>query len=299
VKSKPTHHGWGFLGVTTGLHHHPTWYAITLAGLLGAYTLVGFELAADMAEETVNARFTVPRAVIAAVAGAAVLGMVALIGFTLAIPDLKTAQESPLPLLTIANYWLPSWVVKVFIGFVIFSMFAINVIGAAAQSRLVYSMARDNMMPFSKALRRVNARTQTPIVALVTFGVVDIGFMIYGYNQASSFDTLVGSTAIIPFIIYFLITVAYAIKRRVIDSVPGAFNLGRWAPLVIVLVLGWTIALIAALSLPKSFHGSDKVIGGAAAVALLWYVTVLHWRLRRGEAGVRPMEEMLDSPDSA
>ena len=35
--------------------------------------------------------------------------------------------------------------------------------------------------------------------------------MIYGYFQTSAFGTLVGATAIIPYIIYFLITLAYAI----------------------------------------------------------------------------------------
>ena len=88
--------------------------------------------------------------------------MIALIGFTLAIPDLKTVEQPPLPLLAIAGYWLPSWLVKVFIAFVVFSMFAILVVGAGAQARLGYSLARDNMLPFSGSLRKVNPRSQTP-----------------------------------------------------------------------------------------------------------------------------------------
>src|SRR5207244_5911104 len=108
---------------------------------------------------------------------------------------------------------------------------------SGAQARLVYSMSRDNMLPFSGALRKINARSQTPIVALLVFGVIDLGVMFYGYKQPSSFGTLVGATAIIPYIIYFLITLAYAVKRRTTDSLPGAFNLGRWAWPVIIFVL--------------------------------------------------------------
>ncbi len=67
----------------------------------------------------------------------------------------------------------------------------------------------------------VDARSQTPIVALLVFAVIDLGVMIYGYFQTSAFGTLVGATAIIPYIIYFLITLAYAIKRRTLDSIPG------------------------------------------------------------------------------
>lgn len=294
IGNKPTGHSMSFLFNTSTLVHHNTFYAIVMAALLGSFTLVGFELAADMSEETVNARFNVPRAVIIAVAGAVTLGFVALIGFTVAIPDLATVQKSSEPLLTIAGYWLPSWLVKVFVAFVVFSMFAITVIGSAAQSRLVFSMARDNMLPFSKAFQKVHARTQTPIVALVVFGVIDIAFMWYGYLQSNSFGTLVGATSIIPYLIYFLITVAYANKRKLMESVPGAFNLGRWAPLVIAIVLCWTFALILSLAIPSEFHGADKVVVGALILALLWYVLVLRGRIKRGEAGVRPLEEMLD-----
>jgi amino acid transporter len=94
VKSRPSPYGFGILTNTTSVSHNPTIYAFALAGLLGAFTLVGFELAADMSEDAVNPRRSVPRGVIWAVAGSAFLGMIALIGFTVAIPSLK-AVEAP------------------------------------------------------------------------------------------------------------------------------------------------------------------------------------------------------------
>src|SRR6266567_2179259 len=299
LKTKPSPYGASILTNTTSVLHNPTWYAFALAGLLGAFTLVGFELAADMSEDAVNPRRSVPRGVIWAVAGSVVLGMVALIGFTLAIPDLKTVEASGLPLLAIAGYWLPSWLVKVFVAFVVFSMFAILVVGSGAQARLVYSLARDNMLPFSGALRKINARSQTPVVALLVLAVIDIGVMIYGYFQSSAFGTLVGATAIIPYIIYFLITLAYAIKRRTTDSLPGAFNLGRWAWPVIGFVLVYTVLVMLVLSLPAPFHGSDKVLGYGLALAALWYFGGLLWRLKKGTAGIKPVEDLIQGPPQA
>jgi len=294
VKSKPSPYGASILTSTQSVLHNPTIYAFALAGLMGAFTLVGFELAADMSEDAVNPRSSVPRGVIWAVAGSAVLGMIALIGFTVAIPDLKAVEQPGLPLLVIAGYWLPAWLVKVFVAFVIFSMFAILVVGAGAQARLAYSMARDNMLPFSGALKKVNPRTQTPIVALLVFAVVDIAVTWYGYLQASAFATLVGATAIIPYIIYFLITAGYAYKRRQLDSLPGVFSLGRWAWPVIIFVLIYSALIIFVLSVPAPFHSADKVVGYGAGLALLWYVTALVWRLRRGTAGVKPVEELAE-----
>ena len=294
VKSKPSPYGLGILTNTTSVNHNPTIYAFALAGLLGAFTLVGFELAADMSEDAVNPRRSVPRGVIWAVAGSAVLGMIALIGFTVAIPNLKAVEASPLPLLTIADYWLPSGLVKVFIAFVIFSMFAILVVGAGAQARLAFSMSRDNMLPFSGSLRKVNTSTQTPIVALLVFAVIDVGAMVYGYFQTSAFLTLVGATAIIPYIIYFLITLGYAFKRRTLDSMPGAFSLGRWAAPVIGFVLVYSALIMFVLSVPGPFHASDKFVVYGIIVAVLWYVCVLFRRLRRGTAGVKPIEDLID-----
>jgi amino acid transporter len=295
VKSKPSPYGASILTNTTSVLHNPTIYAFALAGLMGAFTLVGFELAADMSEDAVNPRASVPRGVLWAVGGSAVLGMIALIGFTVAIPDLKTVETATQPpLLVIAGYWLPSWLVKVFVGFVIFSMFAILVVGAGAQARLAYSMARDNMLPISGILKKVNPRTQTPIVALLVFAVVDIAVTWYGYLQASAFATLVGATAIIPYIIYFLITAAYAFKRRQLDSLPGVFSLGRWAWPVIIFVLVYSALIIFVLSVPAPFHSADKVVAYGAGLALLWYVAALAWRLRRGTAGVKPVEELAE-----
>ncbi len=292
--SKPSPYGWSVLASTASPGHNPLYYSFALASMLGAFTLVGFELAADMSEDAVNPRRSVPRGVIWAVAGSVVLGMVALIGFTVAIPSIKAVESSGAPLLVIAGYWLPSWLVKVFIAFVIFSMFAILVVGAGAQARLVYSLARDNMLPFSGVLRRVHAGTRTPVAALVVFGVIDLGVMIYGYFQASAYGTLVGATAIIPYIIYFLITLAYAVKRRATDTLPGAFTLGPWAWPVIAFVLAYTAVIMVILSAPAIFHGSDKFIGYGFGLALLWYVVALYWRLRRGEAGVKPVESLTE-----
>ena len=298
LQVKHTPYGLSLLTSTTRLTSSPAPYSFALAGMLGAFTLIGFELAADMSEDAVDPRHSVPRAIIAALVTSAVLGMVTLVGFTLAIPNLRVVEHAPLPLLTIAEFWLPPWLVKVFIAFVIFSMFAIAVVGAGAQSRLAYSMARDNMLPASAQLRRVERHTQTPITALLVLGFIDTAILVYGYTQPNSFGTLVGATAIIPYLIYLAITIAYAVKRRVIDAFPGAFSLGRFANVVIAVVLIWTVAVLAELMLSSVFNGADQFLAMAAVLALAWYALGLRRRLRRGVAGVESLAELADDLDN-
>jgi hypothetical protein len=60
-------------------------------------------------------------------------------------------------------------------------------------------------------------------------------------------------------------------------------------------VLAYTVLIMLVLSLPAPFHGADKVLGYGLAVASPWYFGGLVWRLRKGTAGVKPVEDLLDA----
>ena len=135
-------HPVSFLFDTGGVTGGDIVMQLPFAALMGIFTIVGFELAADLSEEAINARVTVPKAVIWSVVSSAVLGMVALIGFALAIPDLGKIAASPVPLADIFGYWLGSGLTKVLLLFVVFSIFSLSVVGTAATGRLIFSLAR-------------------------------------------------------------------------------------------------------------------------------------------------------------
>jgi amino acid transporter len=282
--AKPSGHGIGFLFSHSRPPGQSWWYAVALASLIGIYTIVGFETAADMSEEAVDARRAVPRAMIGSVVISAVLGMVVLIGFTIAIPSSgKVFEEGGLP--GVFEYWLGAGLARLFIGIVVFSMFALTVIGGAANARLLYAMARDNMLPGSRWLRQINPTTRTPIPALAVSWVLCIAVMLYGYNSGNAFGTLVGATALVPFLVYLLTVVAFGLKRRRLERLPGAFNLGRWAAPVFVVTLAWLVLVVLVLSLPEEFHKADYYVLGGLALAALWYVAVLRRRIAAGQAG--------------
>ncbi len=115
-------HSIAFLGDTGGVRGSDILLALPYAALMGIFTIVGFELAADLGEEAVAARVTVPKAVIWSVASSAVLGMVALIGFTIAIPDLGKISHSMVPLVDIVAYWMGDVAKDVFVVIVVFSI---------------------------------------------------------------------------------------------------------------------------------------------------------------------------------
>jgi amino acid transporter len=209
------------------------------------------------------------------------------VGFTLAIPDLPAVQASQVPLAVIAEYWLGPALTKVFLAIVVFSMFALVVVAAASNSRLIFAMARDNMLPFSNVLRRVHSRTNTPIAALVVSLVVCLVLLAYGTADGDAFAVLVGATALVPYLVYLLTLGGYLVKRRgLVDAGTGGFRLGAAALPVAGLALLWLVAVVAALTLPEAFRSADYVVLGALALAGIWYVAVLRKRLAAGTAGI-------------
>jgi amino acid transporter len=67
---------------------------LMLATIMGLATLVGFDAAANLAEEAKDPYRTVPRAIIGSVLAAGVLGMVFLIALTVGITDIKKISVS-------------------------------------------------------------------------------------------------------------------------------------------------------------------------------------------------------------
>jgi len=292
VGYKDTDHGIGYLGHATHLPGQSYFYAIVLASLLGIYTIVGFETAADMSEEAVDARRVVPRAMISAVVISGVLGMIVLIGFTIAIPNDAVFAAGGLP--GVFQYWLGSALARTFVGIVVFSMFALTVVGGAASARLLYAMARDNMLPGSRALARVNPGTLTPLPALLVSYLLCVAVMIYGYNSGNAFGTLVGATALAPYLVYLLTVLAYGMKRRQLETLPGAFNLGRFAVPVFVAALVWLVAAVLALSVPSEFHKAVYYVVGGLVLATLWWLFVLRSRFAAGTAGPKMVRNTTD-----
>jgi amino acid transporter len=261
-------------------------YCFALAGLIGIYTLVGFELSADLSEEAVDSQRAVPRGVIAGVGVSAILGMIALIAFTLAIPNLNDVQSSSQPLVTIAEHWLPMPLVRLLVFLVAFSMYALVVVTIAGAGRLVFSLGRDNMLPASKHLASVDPRTKTPVKALVTCGIIMIAVMFWGFFQTDAFATLIGATSLAPYLVYLLVVVAYIVRRRTLAEVEGGFNLGKFGVPLMIVGLVWIVCAVLVLSLPSPFHGAVMVVAGGAVVAAIWYFAVLRGRIKAGKAGV-------------
>jgi amino acid transporter len=140
-----------------------------LAALLPIFTLLGWEASADLAEETQDPRKTAPSAMLRAVVVSGLAGFVVMWIFAAAIsgpiPSALRRQNT--------MFWLVGRQLGPFfedalkiVGFA--SMMGCVIANVAVATRLTYSVARDNLLPFSKQLSAVSTRLRTPVVAIVT-----------------------------------------------------------------------------------------------------------------------------------
>src|SRR5262249_59021623 len=100
----------------------------------------------------------IPTAIILSEVSATLLGLSALIGFTLAIPSLEAVSRHPTPLLYIIGSYFPNYVVGTALALITIAIFACVLANLTTLTRLVWAMARDGQVPASRFLARVIER---------------------------------------------------------------------------------------------------------------------------------------------
>ena len=116
-----------------------------------AWIFYGFESAADVAEEVVHPGRHVPRAMILSLLGAALVTFVVEVALILGARDLRAAAADPgatIPLI-LGDHFGPGGRAFV-VALVVFAYFSCAAAAQAAAARLIFSYARDGMLPASR-----------------------------------------------------------------------------------------------------------------------------------------------------
>jgi amino acid transporter len=250
-------------GITAG---DSTYFAIgggLMAGtLMGLTTLVGFDSAANLAEEAKDPFRSVPRAIVASVVTAGVAGLVFLIALTIAIEDVPAVSNSDSPVAAIIRSQLGSAMERLLLAGITFAIFGAGMVVMAACSRQVFAMARDGRFPASRLMRRVNPRTRTPVYATLLILAVGMVLMVALPGQAL-LQLIIGST-ILPALIYGSIVILYLVVRRRLEHKEGGFDLGRFELPITAVALIWVACALFVLVTP-----SDALVPNLIVVGLI------------------------------
>jgi amino acid transporter len=227
---------WGNLW-STGTVPEAGWFSwlgpVMLATVLGSFTLLGFESAANLAEETHEPRRVVPKAMIRALLAAGVIGMVFLIAVAVATGDVAATTADPAPVAFILKDVLGAGIEKIFLFFICVSMFCCGLITMTTNARLVWAMARDRRLPGHQLLSRVPRATGGPTWATLLAAVVPaIPLVAVRSNTGALVDMFTAGT-LMPAITYAGTVLLYAAVAQRLRPEPGYFHLGRWHGLVV------------------------------------------------------------------
>lgn len=249
--------------------------------LVGCWCLTGFEAAADLAEETHHPRRTIPRAVILSVTSSAVGGFLMIFAFLVSIDDLAAAQASERPLLDLFETRFGSWLVPFVMLVVYVSIFACGMASMAAATRLVFALARDNMLPGSAWLKRVHPVHQTPRNAILAVWILAAAVVVALENLQ-----LITSVATVTGYLGYLGIVIGSFWSVGLPMQVAGFSLGRLRGPIATLASAWTVFVVVAL---MGSAGDPRWLAGATLLAVVTgvalYFSEIRERILRGAAG--------------
>jgi amino acid transporter len=291
---------------STGVVPQAGYYAwlgpFMLATLLGAYTIVGFEAASNLAEETEQPHRTIPKAMIRAVLLSGAVGMVFLIALNYATSSVKAATASSAPVALIVHDVLGGVVQKLFLIFVCVSIFACGLIIMVTNSRMIWSMARDRRLPGYQLWRRVPRATGGPSWATALAACIGAAITLVLRTHTAALVTLFTASTIMPAILYASTVLLYLFTGRRHRGASGHFSLGRWEIPVIAGALIWLAYELIILIGPGIFRDAQYYVLGALGVGLVFYIA--QWLLEpaamRAEVGAHGLDAIMaaDEPSA-
>ena len=261
------------------------WLAAALGPFFG---LVGVEAVADVAEETKKARRVIPRTMFYAFATSCVIEFLMYLVYTLAIKDPAAVANTSAPIEQIITQQLGPVVSRIVVAAALTNILVCLLSNVLVGTRLLYSLSRDNMMPFSHALRHVAPNRKTPSTAVLTLGAVSVLMLLSSLINRQAFNYFLGISTLAFFTTYVLQTIGLLVataRHRIPQAEPGTFDLGRARTPLLIISLVVFLVVEAALLLLPAFAGNGYVFAGIVALAGLWWLVVLRKRLRSGQAG--------------
>ena len=214
----------------------PVSISFFLVGMfMSLYVIYGFDTASTLAEETRNPRQEAPKAVLASVIGAFVIGAIFLWGVLIAVPNMGDAvarvlraagdhRERDDPGRVPPCTWSSSSA----------AIFVCCMSILTSTIRLGFGMARDDQLPFSKTMSKVSPRLHTPIGACVIIGALAaVPFIQF----AGAAVLAVGATATI-YLSYLLGNIAVMRARtKGWPKTKAPFSLGAWGKVVNIVAI--------------------------------------------------------------
>jgi urea carboxylase system permease len=224
-----------------------------VSALMAAYVMVGFDSAGELSEETKDPRRTAPRSILRALAVSGIGGALLLLAGILAAPSLVDGQLAVGGLSYVLTSSLGDTVGKVLLADVAIAVCVCTLAIQTAATRMVFSMSRDGVLPFSGALAKVSPRTGTPILPAIVVGVLAVLILAVNVGEASLFLALTSVCIVMLYLAYLMVTVPLLIRRLQGRWQPdeGHFSMGRFGTAINAIAVLYGAAMVLNIGWPR------------------------------------------------
>lgn len=268
--------------------------AFLVASLASGFVMFGFDTASSLGEEAKDPKRGSPKAILRALNASFLLGgMILLFGILSAKDPANPEIGSPtggLQFLVLDALGEPAG-----IALLVCVAIAVCVCVLAihtASIRAMFAMARDNNLPFSRQLARVNDKSKTPVVPAIIIGIGAIAILLINVGQPQIFTTVTSVAIVFVYFAYLMVTVPMLVRRvqgkwRGEDNGAGYFSLGRFGLPINIVAVVWGTLMALNLVWPRSeIYGDAPWAGVIAAVSVLAAGVLLYVTRIRGRATV-------------
>lgn len=202
------------------------------ASVIAFFSFLGFEAAANMAEEVRNPSRAYPRALFGAIGTAAVVYLLIALGAVIVLPPAELAESTGplLAVVTASGVGIPPW---------LFSLIALVAIANGAllfmvmASRVGYGLAEAELLP--RAFGRVLPERRTPWVSIVVVAALTIVLSLVG-----DVGTLAETTVLLLLLVFLSANVSVLVLKK--DKVDHPhFSVPRVVPILAIIA---SIALL-------------------------------------------------------
>jgi amino acid transporter len=275
------------------------WSGMLAAMAFIGWAFVGFESAAAISEEVKEPRRDLPRAIILSLVIVAAVVMYAALALILAIPNIDAVVSGKVadPVAETIATQLGSGITRPLFALFIVGFTAALIALQAGCSRVMWSFARDGVLPASGFLRKLSSHDRLPINAIIVAGVV-AGAVMLTTQSEDIYLTLVNFTTGGFYIGFGLPVLAALAARRAGRFTPGPWNLGRWGYAVTATAAVWVVFELINIAWPRATdlpwyqeYGVVLMIVVIGVLGLLAYLP--------GRATIRAADHKLHEPDES
>lgn len=177
----------------TGIHFPAVLSGVTIA----FYAYIGFEDLANLAEECINPKRDLPRAILIAISVTTVVYLLVTLVLQITIPETIIAA-SDTPLLLVFEKAGMGWMLKYFSIVAILAITNTGLINLIMASRLMYGMAHEGLLP--KPIGKVHHRRRTPWVGVL---IALIGVLLLVFT--GGLKVLAQTTSLLIIVVFLMV----------------------------------------------------------------------------------------------